>query len=635
MSPDGLINQYLNNLLTLLKIERAEDLRQYQLKIANRGVQEKKKEGVCWYPVTIADQRTTVGEKIELSLDRTGDFDQRHFFQSGASVSMFSNQSDQDYRLSAVISYMKKDSMRIVVNNTELPDWFHQGKLGVDLLFDESSYIEMESCLKTLLKIDKGRTGEFKKLFIGDGIPDFKSTFDLSLPSLNQSQNEALKHVLSAKDLGIIHGPPGTGKTTTIVKCIKTIVAEEKQVLVCAPSNVAVDILVEKLVSEGVTTLRLGHPARVTSHVLKNTLDSKIESHVDYKMLKSLRKQAEELWKMGAKYKRNFGPSERAQRKHIYDEAKRLKSEARDLERHMIQQLIDETGVIACTLSGANHRLIKDRYFKTVFIDEAGQAIEPACWIPMMKAARVIMAGDHQQLPPTVKSVEAARGGLEKTLFERMIEVKGIGVLLKEQYRMQPEIMAYSSQYFYNNALIAANEIHERLSFFEGTEVSFIDTAGCGFHEKINEQTLSTYNNEEARLLLKDLSGVLINLKEPLEIGIIAPYKAQVNVLREELSNFDFGNYTESDISIHSVDGFQGQEKDVIYISMVRSNDKGEIGFLKNIKRMNVAMTRAKYKLVIVGDSATLCTFPFYDGLVSFFQKKNWYRSAFEIIYSD
>lgn len=634
---------YFAQLTVLLKKEWAEDLRQYKEKILHTAIAEKKKSGVCWYPVVVNSHYVGTGEKIVLELEKTSDFDQPHSFQSGASVSFYANLGEKNQRknaVSGVISFVRDKRMRIVLNEDELPEWIDDGKLGVDVLFDEASYREMEHTLKVLGRQEAGRTFDLIEILLGKKGPQTQPVVVSPAGSLNEVQNRALQHVIEAKDLAIVHGPPGTGKTTTLIQCIRQVVQIEKQVLVTAPSNAGVDVMVEKLAEEGINVLRLGHPARITKRVLENSLDAQIAAHKSFKDLKDVRKKYEEFRNLAFKYKRNFGHAERQQRKLLLQEAGRFREEADVLEDYIVSALLDNAQVIACTLVGSNHYLIRERAFKTVFIDEAGQALEPACWIPVLKANRIVMAGDHQQLPPTVKSFEAAKEGLEKTLFEKCILAHQSGVMLEEQYRMKPSIMEFPSLFFYRGKLKAAYAAINRTPLPHVPETKFIDTAGCGFFEKINPESLSTYNEEEGQLLIDqlvsniNLIGEEYMLAQKITVGVIAPYKAQIELLNERLEQKGLAPELMELISVNTVDSFQGQERDAIFISFTRSNESGEIGFLKDIRRTNVAMTRARLQLVMTGDSATLASNGFYDSLVEYYTKSGAYQSAFELLWS-
>lgn len=634
------IHEEIKNLKAQLLTEKEEDLAQFKQKMQSTSLVERRNEGVLWYPVQLASSLYDAGERLIINISRSKSHSDSHLFQSGKLVSIFSNannNSEQSTFVTGVINQVRENDMFITINNDSFPAWLKDGKLGVQLLFDENSYIEMEKTLDILLKTEDRRLNDLKSIILGEENANFEEKYDVSIPVLNKSQNDALNLVSKAEDLAIIHGPPGTGKTTTIIRSIIHALKEEKQVLVCAPSNSAVDLLVEKLAEKGINVLRVGHPARITDSVLKNTLDTKVTLHPHYKDVKMIRRQAEELFKAAGKYKRNFGPNERRERNETYREAKKLKDEARQLIHYITDNLIAEAQVIASTLVGANNYQIKDLKFSTVFIDEAAQGLEPATWIPILKAHKVVLAGDHSQLPPTIKSHEAAKNGLEITLFEKAINRNSADVMLKEQYRMNEKIMNFSSKYFYKNQLIANEKVANWTIFENDNPVEFIDTAGTGFSEYTDPETKSTMNKEEAALTMKYLKDYLFKVENPQNIdgiGVISPYKAQVNLLKEIFDNdAEIDDKLKNKISVNTVDSFQGQERDIIFISLVRSNDKNEIGFLKDIRRMNVAMTRARKKLVIFGDSGTICNDEFYNSFVDYINEISAYKSAFEIMY--
>lgn len=638
------IHEELKISLKLLKQEWDEDLQQFKKKFLYTSISDKKNEGICWYPVQLKKSCVGYGERWIVDLERF-DSKQSHVFQSGKSVSIFSNQemhSSPDLRINGVINQVKKDIMTVTLQVEELPEWLHKGKIGIDLLFDEASYREMESALKSVIKAEKGRLAELKEILLGEKSAVFEEKEVLIENQLNTSQQEALKLVANAQDVAIIHGPPGTGKTTTLLAAIQQSLQQYKQVLVCAPSNAAVDLLVEKLYENGVHTLRIGHPARVEDHILSQTLDAKISLHDSYKDLKKLKKTAEEYRKLGQKYKRNFGHEERMQRRRLLDDATRCKVEAEHLEEYITYDIFQQTQVFACTLVGAANSAMKGMKFPVVFIDEAAQGLEAATWIPIQKAQKVVMAGDHCQLPPTIKSYEAAKAGLRETLFEKVIKRQVYASkMLDLQYRMPELIMGFSSEYFYHHGLKAAENTNFHYLNPEEPVLEFIDTAGSGYVEQTEEESLSTFNLEEARFALKYLEslikrvGVAVIKNSQWNIGLIAPYRAQVRRFNELVfDSYEFPNlraFSEL-LTIDSIDGFQGQERDIIVISLVRSNTQGEIGFLSDTRRMNVALTRAKRKLIVIGDSATLSAHPFYNAFLDYVEANGCYKSIYELL---
>lgn len=649
------VKDELSQVQTLLKMEQEEDLEQYKLKSAKSPIAERKKSGLCWYPITITKTEIGFGGKVVVEIERQGGRDQLHLFQTGKAASIFTNshndQGHNNNQLNGVIMILKRNKLTLATNKEDLPDWIEEGKLGIDLTFDEMSYKEMEFALKKVIETEGTRLAHLREVLYGTQPAAFKTNLHFRpIPHLNESQNEAVKNIEAAKDVAIIHGPPGTGKTTTLVQAVLRTLETESRLLVCAPSNTAVDLLTEKLAEQGVNVIRIGHPSRVSEMLLQHTLDAQIMNHREYKSLKLLRKNAEEYKSMAFQHKRKFGWEEREQRRLLKEESRMMLQEADEIERYITDDLLSRVQVITCTLVGSANRVIRHLTYDTVFIDEAAQALEPGCWIPVTRANRVVLAGDHFQLPPTVKSEKADRLGLSKTLFEKTIARQPeVAVMLKTQYRMHHQIMNFSNKQFYGGELKAHESVHFsdlhhfNPAFTEGLAVEYVDTAGCGYNEQSFSETSSVANPEEADLLLKHLQQLLEQFpktegengtEKPLKIGIISPYRAQINYLKDQVEQMpQLHELTvQKQLSVGTVDSFQGQERDIIYISMVRSNDRGEIGFLADIRRMNVGMTRAKKKLVIVGDSATLTYDPFYQEFVQYTEDIGAYRSAWEFI---
>ncbi|MCF1752436.1 AAA domain-containing protein [Mariniradius sediminis] len=638
------IQEELTNTLKLLKLEWETDLQEYRRKFLNASIASKKEEGVCWYPVQLKTSKHRLGDRLIVELERI-DTGRSHSFQSGKSVSIFTTadfNNASNMRISGVINQVKKDTMTVTLSQDSLPDWAFQTRIGVDLLFDEASYREMESAMKSVIQSEKGRLGAFKQILLGEKSPEFSPIEPLETDGLNESQQQALRLVIAAKDVAVIHGPPGTGKTTTLVASIVETLRSVSQVMVTAPSNAAVDLLVEKLVAQGIKTLRMGHPARVDEQILAQTLDAKIAQHDSYKDLKRVKKSVDELRKLASKYKRNYGQEERMQKRRMLDEVARARDEAAQLEDYIVYDIFQETQVVACTLVGAAHSMLDGRKFPVVFIDEAAQGLEPAVWIPVQKAQKIVMAGDHCQLPPTIKSYEAAQGGLAETLFEKVIKRKpAASHMLNVQYRMPELIAGFSSDFFYHRDLHAAPNI--RYHFLDEAEpvLEFVDTAGSGFAEQTEEETFSTFNPEEAKFCLGQLESLIKRIgiakikTAAWNIGLIAPYKAQVRKFNELLfESYNYPNLRSFSelLTIDSIDGFQGQERDIILLSLVRSNTKNEIGFLSDTRRMNVALTRAKRKLIVVGDSATLSAHPFYHAYIDYVESHGCYHSVYEYL---
>ncbi|MBS1488372.1 MAG: IGHMBP2 family helicase [Bacteroidetes bacterium] len=634
----------LKHTYQLLQLERQADLEQYRQKVLMRALHERAKEGVTWYPVRLLRDYIGTGERVIIEVEKTKLLDQPHSFQSGKVVSVFTNASGKPEKqyVTGIVNYVRESVMTITLNGDDLPDWIDDGMLGVDVMFDEVTYREMEYALRKTMEAEDNRLAELREILLGKlhssaSRPPEKGNRQLAAV-LNESQQQAVKKIMEAPDVAFIHGPPGTGKTTTLVEAIRLTILEERQVLVCTPSNAAVDLLVEKLSNLGLNTLRIGHPARVTQQSLSKTLDVKITEHPHFGELRSLRRKMETVRQQANQFKRNFGRFEREQRNMLRDEAKSLKADADTLEFYIITDLINKAEAICCTLTGTAHSVLKGKKFKTVFIDEAGQALEPACWIPLLKSQRVIFAGDHCQLPPTIKSQEAARQGLAKTLFEKGIEkFPQHTSMLQVQYRMHQAIMEFPSHYFYHDALIAHESVRHELLRPSEQPIDFIDTAGCGYTEKQDPETGSRQNEEEATLLIRlverlvESVGAVAWQEEKISMGIISPYRAQVDIIQHLAERSEILEPLHSFISINTVDAFQGQERDVVAISFVRSNEKSEVGFLGDIRRTNVAITRARKKLIMVGDSATLAAHPFYADFISYLQSKGFYTSVFSL----
>lgn len=630
---------YFKKLLNLLKTERDESLNQYIQLTEKSSVSERRANGLTWYPIAIRGSEIGRGDYLSVEIERTTHQDLPHQFRFGMPAVLFSNHDPQNDRIEGTISHQNGNRLKITLKTDELPEWSRDGKLGIDVLFDDNSFDEMQSALKYADALAEKSENNLVQVLIGEKTPTFQENLpSVSIPSLNTWQNEAVNKILSANELAIVHGPPGTGKTTTLIQAIKALIQKGNQkILVVAPSNTAVDLLSEKLHEEGLNVLRVGNPAKVNEKQLALTLDYKMADHSMIREAKKLKKQAQEYKNMAHKYKRSFGKSERDQRKLLFDEAHKIMKEVGNTEQYIIDDLVAKAQVITATLVGATHYTVRNLKFDTVIIDEAGQALEPACWIPILKAQKVILAGDHCQLSPTIKSNEAAKDGLNVTLFEKCIALHPASVtLLAEQYRMHEQIMGYSSQVFYQNKLKAHTSVANHTLKSDTTPLLFIDTAGCGFEEKI-EGTSST-NPEEAALLMRHLC--LFSDELALEyspenfptVAIISPYKQQINLLKEQLAHSPALQLYSDKISVNTIDSFQGQERDIVYISMTRSNAEGIIGFLSDIRRMNVAMTRARKKLVIIGDSATLAQFPFYADFIEYAESLNAYQSAWEFI---
>ncbi len=634
------INEQLQRLKDLLKLEKEEDFERFRREIQQLSIKDKVGKGLCWYPLEVKKEGFSIGERAFVIVERTAGRNEPHRLKSGSPVSFYSRASDkfstkEKQAQSGVIQYVERNKMKIVLNSKDIPEWLSLGQLGVDLLFDERTYLEMDKALANLIKTNDGRLSELKAIFYGAMKPQFAEKKELHNGLLNEAQINAVQNILASKDVAIIHGPPGTGKTTTLVNAIKLLCQKESTVLVTAPSNAAVDLLTDRLTTANLNVVRIGNISRVEEKLISLTLEGRLSVHPEHKNIKKVRIEAAKARRMAQKHRRKFGAVEREERRDSYRESRALEDWARELEDRLISEILMSADVIACTLVNTTSRLLQNMKFKTVVIDEAAQALEPATWIPISRVEKVVLAGDPFQLPPTVKSIDAKRKGLEITLLEKAIQEVEEVSFLNVQYRMNETIMGFSNNRFYEGALMASEFVAQwKMPEPNNQPIVFIDTAGCGFEEEKNPETLSSFNKGEHFILrehlLKFTSTFPEDQWEHTSIAIISPYRAQCEYIDEEFSNDESLEAYLEHIDINTIDAFQGQERDLIYISLVRSNDKGEIGFLKDYRRMNVAMTRAKKQLVVIGDSATMGNDDFYQAFLEYAETHGQYQSAWE-----
>jgi len=606
----------------LLRMEYEHEKEEFRRQTETMGVERKIKRGTCWYPVKAGRSFYNSLNQLVLEVERREDKEIEHNFEFGKPVCFFRQDPTGKlhyYNFTAQVSYVDDDRMVIVMPDAHtLTEVQAADYLGVQIYFDETSYRTMFEALADVIRAKGNRLADLRDILIGNLPPRQREIFPIRFPWLNTTQESAVNKVLRAKDVAVVHGPPGTGKTTTLVEAIYETLHRENQVMVCAQSNTAVDWISEKLVDRGVSVLRVGNPTRVNDKMLSFTYERQFESHPAYTELWGIRKSIREM--SGRLRNGNY-----SEREGVRSRMSRLKDRATELEILINEDLFSNARVIASTLVSSNHRILMGRNFTTLFIDEAAQALEAACWIAIRKADRVIFAGDHQQLPPTIKCIEAARGGLDKTLLEKVANQKPSSVsLLKIQYRMHEDIMRFSSDWFYEGMLEAAPEVRNRGILDYDTPLTWIDTAELDFHEEFVGDSFGRINKPEADLLLQHLREYIQRiggdriLNERIDFGLISPYKAQVQYLRKKVRTSNFFRPFRHLITIHTIDGFQGQERDVIFISLVRANEDGNIGFLNDLRRMNVAITRAKMKLVILGDASTLSSHPFYKKLFAY-----------------
>lgn len=640
---------------TLLQLEYYTEKEAFRKLTEQMGMQRKVKRGDAWFPLQVGKSFYNSLNQTAIEVFRTSDQDIEHNFEFGRPVMFFRSEGSEElkyFSFTGTVSYVDGDRMVVTVPDSAPLLELQQSTdpIGVQLSFDETSYKLMFEALDRVMKAKNNRLAYLRDLFYSHQKAGRFSFEPMKFPWLNPTQERAVNEVLWAKDVAIVHGPPGTGKTTTLVEAINETLMRESQVLVCAQSNMAVDWISEKLVDRGINVLRIGNPTRVNDKMLGFTYERRFESHADYPQLWAIRKAIRELRKNRKKGSENY-----------HQKMDRLKSRAAEIELRINAELFGEARVIACTLVGSAHHLLEGMKFGTLFIDEAAQALEAACWIPMKRASRVILAGDHCQLPPTVKSIAALRAGLGKTLMERIAENKPeVVTLLKIQYRMNDEIMRFSSDWFYGGKVESAPQIKYRSVLDYDHPITWIDTSNeesqitiegedapedsastsssvsaanqnsdLNFKEQFVGESFGRINKAEAELTLLTLAEYFTKigkqrvLEERIDVGIISPYRAQVQYLKKLIKKYEFFKPYRRLISVNTVDGFQGQERDVILISLVRSNDEGQIGFLKDLRRMNVAMTRARMKLIILGNKDTMTKHPFYKKLWEYVEAIN------------
>lgn len=606
----------------LLEIEYNVDKQEHRRQMEARGLDRLAKRGDAWLNVRFGRSYYNSLNQLSVELYRTQDQDIEHNFEFGRPVYITgkptagSQQSKPFSVGSSFINYVDGDRMVVVVpEGTDLVAMQTAERLDVQLSFDETTYRLMFEALDRTIRA-KGRLGYLRDLFYSSQKAETFSFEPMRFPFLNESQERAVNEVLRAKDVAVVHGPPGTGKTTTLVEAIYETLRRENQVLVCAQSNMAVDWISEKLVDRGINLLRIGNPTKVNDKMLSFTYERRFESHPDYDQLWAIRKAIRQLHANRKRGDHSF-----------HQKLERLKEREIELDLRIRAQVFGEARVIACTLVGSANRLLDGMKFGTLFIDEAAQALEAACWIPIRRASRVVLAGDHCQLPPTIKSIAAMKGGLDKTLMQRIVESKPEAVtLLKMQYRMNEAIMRFSSDWFYHGEVMAAPEVKFRgiLDLDIPMEWRNLTDESTENNEEFVGESFGRVNKPEARETLLALAEYFVKIgkqrimDERIDVGIISPYRAQVQYIRHLIKKTDFFKPFRKIISVNTVDGFQGQERDIILVSLVRSNADGQIGFLRDLRRMNVAMTRARMKLILLGDTTTLTRHPFYKKLYEY-----------------
>lgn len=617
--------QALRQQRLLLEIEYNSEKEAFRRQTETTGLARKVKRGDAWHPLRFVRSYYNSLNQLSVEVVRTADTDIEHNFEFGRPVCFFrmgeaaeGKKSIRYFNFTGTVSYADGDRLVVTVpDNAPIAELQATEGLGVQLFFDETSYRLMFEALDRVIGARDNRLAYLRDLFYS-GAPAAELSFDpISFPWLNKAQQEAVNKVLRAKDVAIVHGPPGTGKTTTLVEAIYETLRRESQVLVCAQSNMAVDWISERLVDRGISVLRIGNPTKVNDKMLSFTYERRFEAHPDYPQLWSIRQAIRKLRQERKRHDNSW-----------HQKMDRLKSRAVELEVRINAQLFGEAKVIACTLTGSANRLLSGQKFGTLFIDEAAQALEAACWIAIRRASRVVFAGDHCQLPPTVKSLAALKGGLGITLMERIVARKpSVVTLLTVQYRMNEQIMRFSSNWFYDGRVESAPEVKYRGILDYDNPITWIDTSDTDAKEEFVGESFGRINKVEAELTLDALKNYFTKIgrqriaDEHIDVGVISPYRAQVQLLRRMVRKDEFFKPYRKCVTVNTVDGFQGQERDIIVISLVRSNDDGQIGFLSDLRRMNVAITRARMKLIIVGSVQTMTRHAFYKELYDYVQE--------------
>jgi phosphoheptose isomerase len=581
----------------------------------------KKRRGYCWYPVVPEKSYYNSINQLIVEVGRRADDEGEHQFEYGQSVMFFTVDGKNKvnyFNFTARVSYVKDNVMAIIVPNASASTLIHAAlTLGVHQSPDNTSFQTMLAALNDVMSAKDNRLADLREVLLGNFPPKHQQYFPVRVNWLNQYQGETVNKVLASRDVAIVHGPPGTGKTTTLVEIIFETLRREKKVLVCAQSNMAVDWISEKLIDRGISVLRAGNPTRVNDKMLSFTYEKQFEMHPGYKMLHNMRASYREAISFG-----KSGKSKQA------SNIAALKDKIFQLEREIRNDLFNENRVIACTLIGSANRILKHMHFSTLFIDEASQALEAACWVAIAKCDRVVLAGDPCQLPPTIKCYEAAKAGLNVTLIDKLIRrMPRSASMLEIQYRMNETIMRFPSYWFYHDRLKAAPEVRDRSINDHDAPIIWYDTAECNYMEDSPAENVGRINKGEADGMIRQLHDYIKRLtpskvmEERIDFGVISPYRLQVQYLRHLIKTDDFFRPFRKLITVHTVDGFQGQERDVIFLSLVRANVEGNIGFLGDLRRINVAITRARMKLVIYGDTSTLIKNPFYKAFIEFIRK--------------
>lgn len=602
----------LQLLLQCIDLEEKEQAQRYKLD-QTHTLKQLKAEGLALHPIIVTRRNFGYADYPEITFKLSFP-PEANMFRDGAAIECFIPGEEP---VKGVLMNLEGKNGEFRLFAPDFPDWIEDNGVGIKLAPDTRTTSIMKKVLREL-ENNKPLYKLFQELH-GEKITTPTSAINNTDPlsfrnqRLNESQQQAVTAITLNKNITIVHGPPGTGKTTTLIEAILQLVKAGEKVLVSAPSNTAVDNIAKGLIQQGVKLLRVGNTSKVNETIFAHTPEGKLANSKQLKEIKQLKVRAEEFRRMALKYKRSFGKAEREQRNLLFKEVKNIRTEIKKLQAYNEEKLFEEAAVIAGTPIGLYDAGVDHLHFKTLVIDEAGQCIEPLAWCIFPLADKIVLAGDHWQLPPTVLSHEAARLGFNRSVLEKAITTTPNVYLLNTQYRMRPAIAGFSSNYFYNGLLLTANHLINA-----GTHITFIDTAGSGYNEVHGPDGTSLQNEGELQIVQKIIETESLDINKT---ALISPYSGQVSAAKEQLP---------ASLSISTIDSFQGQEKETIIVSLVRSNDDGEIGFLKDYRRMNVAITRAKEQLFVIGDSATIGADPFYNAFLTYIEQQGTYRTVWE-----
>ena len=608
------MHPYIQKLLKCIELEEKEEANRYKLD-QQHSLKQLKNEGLALHPIIVTRKNFGYADYPEISFKLPFP-PEASLFRDGAAIECFVSGEEPVKGLMLNLDG-RNGEFRLFA--PDFPDWIEDDGVGIKLAPDTRTIGIMKKVLNEL-ENNKPLFCLFEKLHDGKETDlkensnySFDNKIDFSNIKLNKSQQQAVMAILEGNPFTIVHGPPGTGKTTTIAEGIFQLVKRGEKVLVAAPSNTAVDNISKALLKKGIKLLRVGNTSKTDPEVFHHTAEGKLSKSNTQREIKQLKIRAEEFRRMALKYKRSFGKAEREQRNLLFKEVKNIRAEIKKIQAYNEEKLFTEAEVIAGTPIGLHDAGLNNLHFHSLFIDEAGQCIEPLAWCIFPFADRIVLAGDHWQLPPTVLSNEAAVLGLNNSILEVAISHVAEVYLLNIQYRMRKTIAGFSSQYFYESLLHTAEHLHDI-----GTHITFIDTAGSGYNEKHGPDGISLQNEGEINITRQLLEQNNFNTTST---AFISPYSGQVAAAKEVLA---------AGLRISTIDSFQGQEQENIIVSLVRSNDDGDIGFLKDYRRMNVAITRAKEQLIVIGDSATIGADKFYGEFLSYVEKNGTYRTVWE-----